>query len=369
MREGREQLVLDVIHRRNTSYLPSVVNFSNRKKKMECAAYVGIQEEEEFDEYLGNHMRFTTTLDDVPSHDWDDKERVAMALKAGRAYVDPKDGFLTDLWGMKFDPHGTSYFNYSHPLAEAAEDPAVLKNFHAPRLNPEILDEIFAPCQQDQAHYRGKMLVLVSGYNGIWEKTYDMMGMENFMLTLMEEPEIVEQIMDIVTDYKVEIARETVKRGFQVGHHGDDLGTQVSTFFSEDMFVRYFKPRFRRIFDVYHEAGIPVQMHSCGKITPLIPHLIDIGLDILEPCQPVMDLGFLKREYGKDLVFYGGIDTQDLLAFRSPEEVYEETLRTIDLMGKDGGYICGPAQEIMNNVPPANVAALVRAIRRSRGEE
>lgn len=369
MREGREQLVLDVIHRKNISYLPSVINFSNRKKKMECAAYMGITQEEEFDEYLGNHIRFTATLDDVPSHDWDDKEKVAMAMAAGRAYRDPRDGFLTDLWGMKFDPEGTSYFNYSHPLAEAAEDPQILKNFHAPQLNPRILDKIFAPCEKDKEYYDGKMLVLVSGYNGIWEKTYDMMGMENFMVTLMEEPEIVEQIMDVVTDYKVEIAKETVKRGFKVGHHGDDLGTQISTFFSEEMFVKYFKPRFKRIFDVYHEAGIPVQMHSCGKITPFIPHLIDIGLDILEPCQPVMDIGFLQREYGKDLIFYGGIDTQDLLAFRSSEEVYEETLKIIDILGKDGGYICGPAQEIMNNVPPANVAALVKAIRHSRGEE
>ena len=231
MRDGREQLVLDVIHRKNTTYLPSVVNFSNRKKKMECAAYVGITDEEEFDEYLGNHIRFTTTLDDVPSHDWDDKERVAMALATGRSHIDPEDGFLVDPWGLKFDPNGTSYFNYGHPLANVAEDPEVLKNFHAPELNPQVMDQIFAPCEKDKAYYDKKMLIIVSGYNGIWEKTYDMMGIENFMYTLMDEPEIVEQIMDVVTDYKVEIAKETVKRGFKVGHHGDDLGTQVSTFF------------------------------------------------------------------------------------------------------------------------------------------
>ena len=82
-----------------------------------------------------------------------------------------------------------------------------------------------------------------------------------------------------------------------------------------------------------------------------------------------MDLAFLKREYGKDLVFYGGIDTQKLLAFDPPEKVYEETLRTIDIMGKDGGYIVGPAQEIMDNVSPANVDAMVRAIRHYRGDD
>jgi uroporphyrinogen decarboxylase len=201
------------------------------------------------------------------------------------------------------------------------------------------------------------------------EKTYDMMEIQNFMITLMDEPEIIERLFHIVTDYKVEIAREAVKRGFKLGHHGDDLGTQTSTFFSEEQFVTFLKPRLKEIFSVWRDAGLPMQMHSCGFITPLIPHLVDIGLTVLEPCQPCMDLAFLKREYGKDLVFYGGIDTQKLLAFDPPEKVYEETLRTIDIMAKDGGYIVGPAQEIMDNVSPANVDAMVRAIRHYRGDD
>jgi uroporphyrinogen decarboxylase len=104
-------------------------------------------------------------------------------------------------------------------------------------------------------------------------------------------------------------------------------------------------------------------------ITPFIPHLINIGLDVLEPVQPCMDISFLKCEYGKDLTFYGSIDTQDLLAFKGPKEIREETLRTIDILGNGGGYICAPAQEIMDNVPPENVAALVNAIREARGEK
>ena len=231
------------------------------------------------------------------------------------------------------------------------------------------MDLQFKYAEEDLKKYSGKMLCVLSGYNGIWEKTYDMMEIQNFMITLMEEPEIIERLFHIVTDYKVEIARAAVKRGFKLGHHGDDLGTQTSTFFSEEQFVTFLKPRLKEIFSVWRDAGLPMQMHSCGYITPLIPHLIDIGLTVLEPCQPCMDLAFLKREYGKDLVFYGGIDTQRLLAFDPPEKVYEETLRTIDIMGKDGGYIVGPAQEIMDNVSPANVDAMVRAIRHYRGDD
>ena len=361
----KEQLILDVIHRKNTNYLPSVVNFSNLPKKMECAHFVGIDSEAEFDAYLGNHMRFTTQLDDVASHDKDDTEKLEKALASGRTLIDG-EGFLVDPWGLKFKPDADAYFNYGHPLAGLEDEPQKLDSYRAPSLTD--MDLLFGIAEDDLKKYRGDMLVLVSGYNGIWEKSYDLVGIEEFMYLLSMEPDTATRLMDIITDYKVEIAKETVRRGFKVGHHGDDLGTQVSTLMSEDMFKTLLLPRIKRIFDVYKAAGVPVQMHSCGNITPFIPYLIDAGLDILEPVQPCMDIDFLKREYGRDLIFYGGVDTQELLAFKSPEEVRRETLRTIDVLGKGGGYICAPAQEIMNNVPPANVAALVGAIREARGE-
>lgn len=366
MKKNKGQLVLDVIARRNTSYLPSVVNFSNLAKKMECANFVGIQTEDEFDAYLGNHLKFTCQLDDVASHDKDDKHKLDIALANGRATYDPATNMLTDPWGLKFKMDADAYFNYGHPLAGIEDDPGILDRYRAPSL--DNMDLLFGVAEEDLKKYGDEYLMLVSGYNGIWEKSYDLVGIEEFMYLLSLEPETAERLMDIITDYKVEIARETVKRGFKIGHHGDDLGTQVSTLISEDMFVELFIPRIKRIFDVYKQAGLPVQMHSCGKITPFIPHLINIGLDVLEPVQPCMDISFLKREYGKDLIFYGGVDTQELLAFKSPQEVREETLRTIDILGKGGGYICAPSQEIMNNVPPANVAALVGAIREARGE-
>ena len=365
---NREQLTLDVIKRKNTNYLPSVVNFANVRKKMECAAYVGITDEDEYNEYLGNHYFFTYTTDDSVSNGIDDTEKVELSMQLGRSRIDEK-GFYIDPWGLTFAPNATSFFNYGHPLKDALDDPEVVKNFKAPDLSaPGMMDMQFKYAEVDKAEHSGSSLVVMSGYNGIWEKTYELMEIQNFMYTIVDEPEIIEHFFNVITDYKIEIAKETVKRGFKIGHHGDDLGTQTSTFFSEDMFVEYLKPQLKRLFDVYHAAGLPVQMHSCGKITPFIPHLIEIGVDILEPVQPVMDHAFLKREYGNDLIFYGGVDTQQLLAYGAPKEVYEQTLREIDILGKGGGYIAGPAQEIMDNVPPANVDALVRAIKHTRGE-
>lgn len=363
---NKAQLTYNVITRKNQTYLPSVVNFANLAKKMECAHFVGINTEDEFDRYLGNHIKFTVQLDDVASHDKDDKEKLDKALASGRTKFDEEKGILTNPWGLQFNISATSYFNLFHPLAGIEEDPGIFDAYKAP--DTDNLDLLFGIAMEDLEKYGEEYLMYLSGYNGIWEKSYDLVDIQEFSMMMYTEPETAARLFDIVTDYKVEIAKGSIARGFKVGHHGDDLGTQTSTIFSEEMFLDLLLPRIRRIFKVYNDAGVPVQMHSCGNITPFIPHLIDAGLNILEPVQPCMDLAFLKREYGKDLIFYGGVDTQELLAFKSPEEVREGTLRTIEILGKDGGYICAPAQEIMNNVPAENVAALVGAIKEARGE-
>ena len=129
-----------------------------------------------------------------------------------------------------------------------------------------------------------------------------------------------------------------------MAHHGDDLGTQITTFCLFPCSKKLIKPHLKRLFAVYKDAGLPIQMHTCGNVTDYIPDLIDIGLDVLEPVQACMDFQFLQREYGKDLCFYGGIDTQQLLTFEKPEKVYDETLRVIDTLGKDGGLIIAPSQ-------------------------
>lgn len=363
----RSQLVLDVISKKNTSYLPSQCTFAARAKKMEVAEALGLNEEE-VDVYLGNYIKFTGVLDDTVQLDKLDPHRMQVAYDAGRyIHIPEEKGFIYDLWGMKYNINDGGYFNYCHPLRGCDEDESLIYNYKAPELSD--MDLQFKIAEEDLKKYGDDFLVELSGYNGIWEKAYQLTEIENFMYLLAVEPEKACYLMDVICEYKVEVAKETVKRGFSIGHYGDDLGTQISTFVSEDMFVNYFLPRIKRVFRVFKDAGLPVQMHSCGKITPFISHLIDAGLDVLEPVQNCMDFQFLKNEYGKDLTFYGGVDTQDLLTFRTPGEVFEETLKVIDVLGKGGGLISAPSQEVMNNVPVENVLAFMRAVKKARGEE
>ena len=231
----RSQVVLDVIAKKNTSYLPSQITFSHRDKKMEMAERLGL-DEDGVDSYLGNHYRFTAHLDEIVNVDKNDPYRMGIARAQGRVLEDPKNAHMVyDLWGMKFDLSDGGYFNYANPLAGCLDEDDILDAFHAPPL--ENLDLLFSVAQEDLKKYGDEYVVVVSGYTGIWERSWNLVGIEEFMCMLSEDPKRACRIMDIITEYKMIIAREVVKRGFPIGHYGDDLGTQISTFFSEDMFV------------------------------------------------------------------------------------------------------------------------------------
>jgi uroporphyrinogen decarboxylase len=242
-------------------------------------------------------------------------------------------------------------------LFQEIED--AVRNYSAPNIERE---GNFADMEKDLAEQSGDFLVIPSGYFGIYERAYAIMGFEQFMTNLALKPKIVHQLLDKITDYKVEMAKKIVQMGFKVAHHGDDFGTQDSTLFSKETFREFFLPRIKRYWHVFNDAGLPIMMHSCGCLTDFLPDLIDIGLRVLEPVQPCMDLEFLKREYGKDLVFWGGIETQNYLPFGTPQQVKENARKTIRTLGKGGGLIIAPSQEVMNDVPIENVKALVETI-------
>jgi uroporphyrinogen decarboxylase len=129
------------------------------------------------------------------------------------------------------------------------------------------------------------------------------------------------------------------------------------------MWRKYFKPTLAKLGERLRAANITYFLHCCGHLEPIIPDLIEIGVEILHPLQPeAMDIAMLKREYGQHLTFMGGISTQRLLPFGSPEEVARVTKETMASMGKGGGYICAPSKPIMRDVPFENGLALVETL-------
>jgi uroporphyrinogen decarboxylase len=378
----KEERVLRVIRRQEVDYLPSQVILADRSRHAEISAALGLASEAELDGYLENHLYLTLALEDKPLFYRDVQEEIDALAQRGFCKPDWPGKVVYDAWGMGIRVGVGSFFTAFHPLeGKAAERHTAFMPAHVSH------EALFAKDLKDRIlHYRapdpdqpgntsdwekdlreksGDFLVWPSGYLGIYERACFLTGWETFMTLMAEDRRLMEDLLDKVTDHRVQMAKKVVQMGFRLGHSGDDLGTQRGGIFSERDFREVILPRLKRYWQVFTDAGLPIMFHSCGDITRYLPHLIDIGLTILEPCQPVMDLAHLKREYGKDLIFFGGINTQ-VLPFITPEQTREMARTTIRTLGRGGGYIIAPSQEIMNDVPIANIKALVETIREER---
>ena len=149
---------------------------------------------------------------------------------------------------------------------------------------------------------------------------------------------------------------------------GTDFGTQTSQFCSVRTYREMYKPFHKAVNDRIHQLSKwKTFIHSCGAVRPFIPDFIDAGFDVLNPVQcsaTGMDPRLLKREFGRQLVFWGGgVDTQKTLPFGTPDEVYREVRERIDIFGEGGGYVFNGIHNLQSNVPTENLLALFRAVK------
>jgi uroporphyrinogen decarboxylase len=148
---------------------------------------------------------------------------------------------------------------------------------------------------------------------------------------------------------------------------GSDWGSQRGPGISPEVWDNLIRPGEQEEYDLIHAYGKDVWVHSCGDVAMLIPRLIEMGLDVLNPVQPeCMDLATLKQSFGDRLTFWGGISTQRILPFGTPQEVRQEARRVRDLMSDGGGYVFAPSQSIQDDVPLANIEALLEVAREAR---
>jgi uroporphyrinogen decarboxylase len=189
---------------------------------------------------------------------------------------------------------------------------------------------------------------------------------EGWMITLATEPEYVHALYEkLVAAWLKNLERfaQAVGESVHIIQCLDDLGTQQSQFISVQMFRRLIMPYYKRVFDWIHQnTRMKVLFHSDGAIFPLIPSLIEMGVDILNPVQTSaagMDPVRLKKEFGDKLVFWGGsCDCQHTLPFGTPEEVSREAEENMRIFSPGGGYVFASVHNIQAGVPPENVIAL-----------
>ena len=272
------------------------------------------------------------------------------------------DGRAVNEWGMVFKDVGIYSEFDEFPLAEASVA-ADIKQYPFPDAN--------APGRFDTAR---KMLDSYGQSYGIignvetmfFELSWYMTGYEKFLIDLVTEAEYLPHLMDRIMHYIIDAGKVLLGMGVDILWCGDDFGGQNGMLIDPLTWRSQIKPRIRFMFEEFRKVqpNIKIAWHSCGSILPIIPDFIELGLDILNPIQPLakdMDPLFLKREYGKDLTFFGGIDVQELLPSGSPQMVKDEIRRRIDILGKDGGYIIAPAHNIQPDTPVENVQAFFEA--------
>ena len=265
--------------------------------------------------------------------------------------------------------HGMGYGQpMSHPLADA--DLAQVEAYPWP--DPAWID--VSGVRGASEAWQGQYAILSGDWSPFWHDAIELLSMENLYFKMYDEPEIVDAVMTRLLDYYAEVNRRIFDAAadvIDIAFIGNDLGSQTGPLLGEGLFRRFVLPHIKRLVDLGHDYGLKVMMHCCGGFEPLIPAMIEIGLDALHAVQPScagMDLRELKANFGDKMVFNGAIDSHHVLINGTPDFVREKTRETLEIMKPGGGYIVGASHDsILGETPVENIVAMFDAVREFGG--
>ncbi len=283
---------------------------------------------------------------------------------------------FTDEWGVTWKrPPGSLYFSATESRLSGVLTVKDIETFDWPDpTDPGWFDGL-----ADQArtwHEQGYAIILESLCAGMFEMGCRVRGVEQFLMDLVLEPELAQALMDKFVEIKIEFYRaaaEHVGPYVQFIREGDDVAGQESMMISPQIYQDMIKPRHRQLFEAqrrYFPEPFFVWFHTDGAITSLLPDLIEIGVDVLNPLQLTahgMDAAKIKAEYGRDLTFWGGgVNTQQILPHGTPEEVQRNVTRRIEILKPGGGFIFGTVHNIQDDVPVENIQAMMEILQQNR---
>jgi uroporphyrinogen-III decarboxylase len=251
----------------------------------------------------------------------------------------------------------------SHPLAQAS-----IEDVHAyPWPDPEWID--VSTIHSNAAKYQGHYAILGGDWSPFWHDAIDLMGMTDLFIQMHTKPEVVDALFGHIVDYYAAINESVFAAAAEVidvFFFGNDFGSQTGPLLGPDLFERFVLPHLRRLINLAHDYNLKTQLHCCGGFSPLIPLMIDVGLDALHAVQPScygMDLRTLKKDFGSKMVFNGCIDSHHVLIEGTADHVRRETRRVIEIMAPGGGFIAGASHDaILPETPLENVLAMFDTI-------
>ncbi|HET6444129.1 MAG TPA: uroporphyrinogen decarboxylase family protein [candidate division Zixibacteria bacterium] len=283
---------------------------------------------------------------------------------ANSYYMDVKP--YEDEWGVSWDvqayetPYGTGHYTEiaGHPLAN---DEAV---YHYQPPDPNR-PELYSDAAQVVARFKDEYWIVGVTVTTILETAWALRGLEQLLMDLALDPDMANQLLDIPYHYHLTAAKELVRLGVDMIWTGDDIGSQQEMMISPLMWRKYLKPRMANFISELRAINpdIKIAYHSDGNISRIIPELIEIGIDVLNPIQPAsMDPAQIKNEFGDRLCFWGTIDEQHTLPFGSAADVEAEIRHRLETVGRGGGLILAPTHHVQLDTPLENFWAMTNSI-------
>jgi uroporphyrinogen decarboxylase len=301
----------------------------------------------------------------LTSHNWD----VYSKLKDVGDYFE-----YSDEWGFThhFPKDGYWFSLVKHSMDNVDFDrEGMIEDFPWPDAGNK---QRFTGMREKAIQFRNQdKIVMTKGLcAGLFEMHQRVRGMENAMLDPFMFPVNSDKLVGKLADLKIEFwdsLLDEIGDVVDIVGEGDDYGTQQSQLISPDQFREYYKPHFTRVLKFIKGKApkVKLMLHSCGNVRPIIPDFIEMGVDLLNPVHITatgMEPRQLKKDFGKDIVFWGGgVDTQHVLPNGTPEQVRDDVQRNIDALAPGGGFVFSTVHNIQAEVPPQNIMAMIETLR------
>jgi len=326
----RERVIVALQHKQ-TDFIPYEINFTQvAHEKM--AKFYG---SEDFEQEIGSHI-------------------VASYYDGGTAPMPNKPDYFIDDFGVVWN-------------RTVDKDIGVIENIQIP--DPDMsgynfphvpAERIRKQCEAVLASAGDRFTCASIGFS-LFERAWTLVGMENLLMYMISEPDFVTELMDTIVDFNLQVIDIYLEYDFDCIFFGDDWGQQSGLIMGPALWRKFIKPSLSKLYAAAKEKGRFVMQHSCGDIQEVYPDLIEIGLDAHQTFQPeIFDISAIKKKYGDKLSFWGGISTQRLLPFETPEGVVKKAKEIMATMGENGGFIVAPTHSVPGDVPEENIDALIK---------
>ena len=280
-----------------------------------------------------------------------------LAQERNESFTDLEGGLFRDMFGVVWNKgaqEGDFGVVHEYPLSGPAFGDYVF---------PEPDEALIREKCERLAGQRDKFTMYIIGFS-LFERAWTLRSMPEVLCDMLAEPDFLNELLDRIVVYNLKVVDIVAEYPVDCVFFGDDWGQQRGLIMGYPLWKEFIFPRLKILYEYVKGKGMFVAQHSCGDCRELFPDFVELGLDIYNTFQPeVYDIEEFKERFGGAITFFGGISTQRLLPFATPEEVKQEMRRILSILSKDGGYIIAPTHAMPNDIPTANVLAFLDVCR------